>query len=96
MASGEFVRAFLPVFFVMVAVIYTTKMLAARARTGVRQQHFGAPGGAQYWGRLIFELFRWAIVLACVARAIYPAADGWFGPLSLGAADPALAMAASF
>lgn len=91
MAGDEFVRAFLPVFFVMVGVIYTTKMLAVRARTGARQQHFGPLGATQYWGRVLFEVFRWAIVLACVARAINPALDAWFGPIAFGAATPALA-----
>ena len=81
MAISDILRVFLAGYFLLAGLLYTTKILAHRARTGQHAQSFGPPGSAQFIGRSAFELFRWAILLACLARVAWPEIDTAFGPI---------------
>ena len=77
----DFTRAFLPIFFVMVGVVYAAKVFAHRSRTGQTLIREGDNGSSQRVGRRIFDVFRTAILLACVARLIHPPIDSAFGTM---------------
>ena len=81
MTTEMFLRAFLATFFVVIAVAYSAKLTAQRARDGRAEVYRGAPGTAQRWGRRLFELFRSLILAAVVIRAPFPELDAWMGPL---------------
>jgi protein-S-isoprenylcysteine O-methyltransferase Ste14 len=77
-----FARTFLASYFLIVAVFYTAKMMAVRARTGLLQQSYGRPGSAQFVGRVLFDLFRTAILGLAMLRAPLPQIDAWLGPIA--------------
>jgi protein-S-isoprenylcysteine O-methyltransferase Ste14 len=82
MTLDIFARTFLASFFLIVAVFYTAKMIAVRARTGQAQQSYGRPGSAQFVGRVLFDLFRTAILALAVLRVPLPRIDAWLGPIA--------------
>jgi protein-S-isoprenylcysteine O-methyltransferase Ste14 len=71
----DFGRAALACFFTFIAVYYTAKLLALRARTGLRHADYGGPGTAQYVGHRLFGVFRVSIWALCVIRVFYPEID---------------------
>jgi protein-S-isoprenylcysteine O-methyltransferase Ste14 len=75
-------RVALASFFLLVAVFYTAKLLGARARTGQARQFYGRVGTAQWFGRIIFEGFRAAILALCVARVAWPQIDFALAPIA--------------
>lgn len=81
MAVEDILRVFLATYFGAAAVLYTAKLLAFRARTGLDAQAFGPVGSGQWFGRVAFEGFRWSIFLACALRVAFPHIDPWFGQL---------------
>lgn len=74
-----FGRAALACYFTFIAVYYTAKLIALRARTGRSHANFGRPGSAQRAGRRVFNVFRLAIWAACVVRVPYPEVDAVLG-----------------
>jgi len=81
MSAVEFSRWFLAGFFLVVAVFYTVRILVARARAGRSPVAMGRPGTRHYLNYLLFRIFRIAILLVCVARAIEPDVDPWLVPI---------------
>ncbi len=71
----EFGRAALACYFTFVAVYYTAKLLALRARTGMSHADLGTPGTAQYIGHRLFRIFRVLIWGLCVLRVFWPEVD---------------------
>lgn len=79
-----FARAALACYFAYIAVFYTAKLFALRARTGRTHIAGGPRGSAQRAGRTAFNVFRLVILAVCVARVPYPELDAWllrFEPL---------------
>lgn len=70
-----FGRAALACYFTFIAVFYTAKLFALRARTGRSHLASGPRGSAQAVGRTFFNVFRLAIWGVCVARVIDPRVD---------------------
>ncbi|MGJ3264056.1 MAG: methyltransferase family protein [Salinarimonas sp.] len=75
----DFARAALACYFTFIAVFYTAKLFALRARTGRSHEHRGPPGSAQRVGRALFGVFRLAIWGVCVVRVPYPGLDAALG-----------------
>lgn len=92
MAFADFVRAALACYFTFIAVFYTAKLLALRARTGRSHADPGRPGTVQYRGHRLFALFRAGIWAVCVARVPAPGIDPWLGPLPALSAVPVAAL----
>jgi len=81
MTADIFARTFLASYFLIVAVFYSAKMMAVRARTGQKQQSYGRPGSTQFVGRVLFDLFRTAILGLAMLRVPLPQIDAWLGPI---------------
>ncbi len=86
-----FARAALACYFTFIAVFYTAKLMALRARTGRRHADVGAAGTAQWVSHRLFAVLRAAIWLFCVARVAQPELDGWILPIERLAAVPVIA-----
>jgi protein-S-isoprenylcysteine O-methyltransferase Ste14 len=82
MTLDIFARTFLASYFLIVAVFYTAKMIAVRARTGQAQQSYGRLGSAQFVGRVLFDVFRTAILGLAMLRVPLPQIDAWLGPIA--------------
>lgn len=78
----DFGRAALACYFTFIAVFYTAKLLALRARTGVPHADYGGRGTPQYVGHRLFGVFRLSIWLLCVARVFAPGIDRWLVPFT--------------
>jgi protein-S-isoprenylcysteine O-methyltransferase Ste14 len=78
----DFGRAALACYFTFVALYYTMKLLALRARTGVSHADFGGPGTPQYITHRLFRFFRALIWMLCVVRVFWPEVDRFLGPLN--------------
>ena len=76
----DFGRAALACYFTFVAVFYTAKLLALRARTGESHAELGQPRTAQYVSQRLFRAFRVAIWGLCVARVAWPEIDRFLVP----------------
>ncbi|MFB2764148.1 methyltransferase family protein [Marinobacter shengliensis] len=72
------VRTFLGIFFLMIGLQFSARTLGLYARMGFSHIHYGARGKATWWHRHIFNVFRAAILLVCLAR-IFVDLDGWLG-----------------
>jgi protein-S-isoprenylcysteine O-methyltransferase Ste14 len=70
-----FGRAVLACYFTFIAVYYTAKLLALRARTGLSHAELGDRGTAQYVAQRLFRVFRAVIWALCVARVFWPEVD---------------------
>jgi protein-S-isoprenylcysteine O-methyltransferase Ste14 len=75
----EFARAALPTFFTVLAVFYASRLMAGRARFGALLDDVGSPGTVQHMSHSLFRVFRIAIWLVCVIRAIEPSFDDLLG-----------------
>ncbi len=76
-----FTRAALACYFTFIAVFYTAKLMALRARTGRRHADRGRPGTTQWLGHTLFIVLRGTIWLICMARVVAPDLDIWLLPL---------------
>lgn len=89
--ASEFARWFLAAFFVVVALVYTFKILAARRRTGRSPVALGTRGTEARRIYTTFRIFRVLILLVCLGRLAWPGLDRllvpigplWSGPLML-------------
>jgi protein-S-isoprenylcysteine O-methyltransferase Ste14 len=70
------------VFFTIVALFYTARILWVGRRVGYSPVSYGRPGTAQHRVYLTFRVFRVLIWLACVARAVWPPFDTALVPLA--------------
>jgi protein-S-isoprenylcysteine O-methyltransferase Ste14 len=93
MDLDAFVRAFLAVYFTMVAVRYTFSALGRHRRTGESRIHDGAPRSRARALRLAFNVFRTAIWVVCVARALVPSLDRLLGVVAAPVVAPLLGVA---
>jgi protein-S-isoprenylcysteine O-methyltransferase Ste14 len=91
----DFGRAALACYFTFVALYYTTKLMALRARTGVSHADFGGPGTSQYVAHRLFRAFRLLIWLLCVARVFWPGIDAILVPFNPLAGTGLLALGLS-
>jgi len=81
-AAVEFTRAYLAVFYSLVAAFYTIRIVAMK-RVEARGVIF--PGEAfsfTWWNHLLFRVFRLAIWMVCLIRWFFPAADQYLGIFS--------------
>lgn len=76
-----FTRAFLGIYFLLIGLHYTSTSLGLSARTGFSHIHYGARFSRTWWYRHVFNLFRAAILLVCLARIAFPI-DPWLGILT--------------
>lgn len=75
----DFARAALPTFFTVLAIVYATRLAAGRARFGAPLDEVGRPGTVQHMTHSLFRVFRIAIWMVCVFRAIWPEFDDMLG-----------------
>lgn len=75
------VRTFLGIFFLMIGLQFSARTLGLYARMGFSHIYYGARGKATWWHRHIFNVFRAAILLVCLAR-IFVDLDGWLNALA--------------
>lgn len=74
-------RWYLALFFSMVAIFYTVRILGDRRRSqGVQLVHHGSPYERHWVSHTLFRLFRAAIWAVCVVRLFYPELDRWIVP----------------
>ena len=78
MDVDTFTRAFLGTYFLLIGLHYTSTSLGLSARTGVSHIHYGARCSATWWYRIVFNLFRAAILGVCLTRIAFPI-DPWLG-----------------
>lgn len=78
----DFGRAALACYFTFIAVFYTAKLLALRARTGTSHADYGGPGTPQYVGHRLFGVFRLSIWGLCMARVFWPEIDAALLPFA--------------
>lgn len=86
-----FGRAVLACYFTFIAVYYTAKLLALRARTGLSHAELGERGSAQYVAQRLFRVFRAAIWALCVARVFWPEIDRALVPFAFMTGPASLA-----
>jgi protein-S-isoprenylcysteine O-methyltransferase Ste14 len=79
----EFTRWFLAVFFPAVAIFYTIRILAEKARTGTSPVFSGTPGTTHFATHLTFRVFRVAILVVCCARLAWPGVDIYLVPIPM-------------
>jgi len=77
-----FVRHFLAIYFTLIGLHYSSRSFALSERTGFTHIHYGPPWSPTWWHRHVFNIFRAAILLVCVARLFWPI-DPYLGPFQL-------------
>lgn len=78
----EFTRAYLALFFTVVAVFYAVR-ITLQKRSGTREVVFpGARFSATWCNHMAFRAFRIAIWMVCVVRYVFPGADGYLGMIT--------------
>jgi protein-S-isoprenylcysteine O-methyltransferase Ste14 len=92
---AEFGRAALACYFTFIALYYTMKLLAVRARTGVSHADYGSPGTSQYINHRLFRTFRLLIWGLCVVRVFWPPIDDILVPFEPLIGTGALALGLS-
>jgi protein-S-isoprenylcysteine O-methyltransferase Ste14 len=88
----DFVRAALPTFFTLLALVYATRMTGARARSGVPFTVPSRPGTVQHITHSLFRTLRIAVWAATVIRVPFPQFDGQIGVFS-ALMQPAIVLA---
>jgi protein-S-isoprenylcysteine O-methyltransferase Ste14 len=82
MDSIELLTRFCPAaFFLGIAAYYTGRILHLRARLGRSPVDLGQRGTEAARISLVFRVFRMVILLAMVARAVWPEVDAWLVPI---------------
>jgi protein-S-isoprenylcysteine O-methyltransferase Ste14 len=82
LTAATFSRWFLAAYFVLVAVFYTSRILAISIRTGRSPVSAGDRWSRHWVHHTIFRIFRSTILVVCVTRAIWPSLDQFLLPLS--------------
>lgn len=82
MPYDEFLRAFLACYFGFVAVHYTARLSALRARTGRPRAPIGRLGTSNARHQIVFRVFRTTILAVCVARVVAPEIDPYLLPIT--------------
>ncbi|TBW57955.1 isoprenylcysteine carboxylmethyltransferase family protein [Marinobacter halodurans] len=72
------VKHFLGIYFLMIGLHYTSRSLGLFERMRFSHINYGARGSRTWWHRHIFNVFRAAILVVCVAR-IFVDIDPWLG-----------------
>lgn len=67
-----FVRHFLAIYFTLIGLHYSSRSYALSERMGFSYINYGKRGSKTWWYRYIFNLFRAAILIVCVARLFLP------------------------
>ncbi|MGM0570034.1 methyltransferase family protein [Marinobacter sp.] len=78
MAVDLFTRHFLGSFFLLIGILFACRALGLYARLGFSHINYGNAGTATWWNRQLFNGFRAAILLVCLARMVWPI-DPWLG-----------------
>ncbi|SET59199.1 MULTISPECIES: methyltransferase family protein [Marinobacter] len=78
MAVDLFTRHFLGSFFLLIGILFACRALGLYARLGFSHINYGKSGTATWWNRQLFNVFRAAILLVCLARMAWPI-DPWLG-----------------
>ncbi|MCK7542629.1 isoprenylcysteine carboxylmethyltransferase family protein [Marinobacter bryozoorum] len=78
MAVDLFTRHFLGSFFLLIGILFACRALGLYARLGFSHINYGQSGTATWWNRHLFNVFRAAILLVCLARMVWPI-DPWLG-----------------
>lgn len=78
MAFELFNRHFLATFFLLIGILFTARTLGLHARQGYTHIHYGQRNSPAWWNRILFNVFRTAILGVCVVRSFAPI-DPWLG-----------------
>ncbi len=73
-----FTRVFLGIFFLLIGILYSCRIVGQHQRDGQPLVHYGVKGSATWWHRHCFNLFRAAILGVCLVRIVAPI-DSWLG-----------------
>ena len=79
MQALDFVRAALPTFFTLLALVYATRMTGARARSGVPLAVTSRPGTVQHVTHSLFRTLRIAVWAVTIIRVPFPQFDAQIG-----------------
>lgn len=79
MQALDFVRAALPTFFTLLALVYATRMMGARARSGVLLAVQSRPGTVQHITHSLFRTLRLAVWAVTIIRVPFPQFDAQIG-----------------
>ncbi|MBN8535327.1 MAG: isoprenylcysteine carboxylmethyltransferase family protein [Rhizobiales bacterium] len=79
MQALDFVRAALPTFFTLLALVYATRMTGACARLGVPLTVSSRPGTVQHVTHSLFRTLRLAVWAVTVIRVPFPQFDAQIG-----------------
>jgi len=75
----EFTRLYLAVFYTLVAIFYTVRIVTKK-RAGSREVVFsGARLSSTWWNHMVFRIFRFTIWMVCLLRWLFPGIDGYLG-----------------
>lgn len=77
-----FLRAAVACYFGFVAVHYTARLIGLRDRLGTRRAMVGRVASPNGIHQILFRVFRAAILLLMLARAIDPRVDVWLGAIA--------------
>lgn len=72
MAFELFSRHFLATFFLLIGILFTARSMGLRTRLGYTHIHYGHRRSSSWWNRIVFNVFRAAILGVCVVRAFAP------------------------
>ncbi|MCP1338901.1 isoprenylcysteine carboxylmethyltransferase family protein [Idiomarina sp. M1R2S28] len=74
-------RHFLALYFLFIAVHYASTAIGLSSRTAQSHIQYGKKGSVTWWVRQVFNLFRGAILIVCIARVFFPI-DPWLGVIT--------------
>jgi len=74
-ATADFTRWFLALFFVGVAAFYTARIIVAKRRMHASPVFSGKPGTLHWATHIVFRVFRVLILGVCLARLAWPELD---------------------
>lgn len=75
-------RGYLAIFYTIVALFYTVRIITLKRITGREHVYHGKLGSANWWHHKTFNVFRVTIWAVCVARWMYPGIDEYLGIFS--------------
>ena len=80
-AITEFTRIYLAIFFSVVALFYTTRIILMKRSSSQEVIFPGARFCSTWWNHILFRFFRVAIWLICVVRCFFYWVDNYLGML---------------
>lgn len=77
----EFTRVYLAIFYTVVALFYTVRIITLKRSTGMERVYHGSFMSPNWWHHKLFGVFRVTIWMVCVVRWLFPNTDSYLGIL---------------